>query len=76
MPESLEYFIICGLGSLGQHCIVSLAEFEVKIIAIEQQIPISWEIESLKDLLEDLIIGDCRQNNCLQRKDSGLNLRD
>ena len=67
MPESLEYFIICGLGSLGQHCIVSLAEFEVKIIAIEQQIPISWEIESLKDLLDDLIIGDCRQNNILHR---------
>ncbi len=67
MPESLEYFIICGLGSLGQHCIVSLAEFEVKIIAIEEQIPISWEIESLKDLLDDLIIGDCRQNNILHR---------
>lgn len=55
-PLDLEYFIICGLGSLGQHCVVSLAEFEVKIIAIEQRLPIDWEIESLKDLLEDLII--------------------
>ncbi len=67
MPESLEYFIICGLGSLGQHCIVSLAEFEVKIIAIEQQIAINWEIESLKSLLDDLIIGDCRHNDILYR---------
>ena len=56
-----EYFIICGLGSLGQHCVVSLTEFEVKIIAIERRRSIDWEIESLRDLLDDLIIGDCRQ---------------
>ena len=66
-PLDLEYFIICGLGSLGQHCVVSLAEFEVKIIAIEQRLPIDWEIESLKDLLEDVIIGDCRHNDILHR---------
>ncbi len=66
-PPDLEYFIICGLGSLGQHCVVSLTEFEVKIIAIEQQLPIDWEIESLRDLLDDLIIGDCRHNDILHR---------
>lgn len=63
----LEYFIICGLGSLGQHCVVSLNEFDVKIIAIEQQLPIAWEIKSWKDLLEDVIIGDCRHNDILHR---------
>jgi voltage-gated potassium channel Kch len=66
-PLDLEYFIICGLGSLGQLCILALAEFQVKIIAIEQQVKLDWEIESLRDLLDDLIIGDCRQNNILQR---------
>ncbi|MGB5633877.1 MAG: NAD-binding protein [Waterburya sp.] len=66
-PQDLDYFIICGLGSLGQHCVVSLNEFDVKIIAIEQQMPIAWEIESLKDLLEDVIIGDCRHNDILHR---------
>ena len=66
-PLESEYFIICGLGSLGQHCILALAEFQVKIIAIERQVEFDWEIESLSDLLEDLIIGDCRQNNILQR---------
>ncbi|MBE9043943.1 NAD-binding protein [Pleurocapsales cyanobacterium LEGE 10410] len=65
--SNLEYFIICGLGSLGQHCVVSLTEFEVKIIAIEQQLAIDWEIESLRDLLDDLIIGDCRHNDVLHR---------
>ncbi|GAB4542033.1 MAG: potassium channel protein [Pleurocapsa sp.] len=66
-PLDLEYFIICGLGSLGQHCILALAEFEVKIIAIERRLEIDWEIESLRDLLDDLIIGDCRHNDILQR---------
>ena len=63
----LDYFIICGLGSLGQHCVVALTEFEVKIIAIELHCPVSWEIESLRDLLEDLIIGDCRHNDILNQ---------
>ncbi len=66
-PLDLDYFIICGLGSLGQHCVVSLREFGVKIVAIEQQMPIDWEIESFQDLLEDLIIGDCRHNEILHR---------
>ncbi len=63
----LEYFVIFGLGSLGQHCIVSLTEFDVKIIAIERRLEIDWEIESLRDLLEDLIIGDCRHNDTLHQ---------
>ncbi len=66
-PSDLEYFIICGLGSLGQHCVVSLKEFGVKIVAIEQRVEIDWEIESLRDLLDDLIIGDCRHNDILHR---------
>ena len=63
----MEYFAICGLGSLGQHCVTALTEFGVRIVAIEQQLPVSWEIESLRDLLDDLIIGDCRHNNILHR---------
>ena len=66
-PLDLDYFIICGLGSLGQHCVVSLTEFGVKIVAIEQQMPLAWEIESFQDLLEDVIIGDCRHNDILHR---------
>ncbi len=66
-PLELDYFIICGLGSLGQHCVVALTEFGVKIVAIELQLPIAWEIESLKDLLADVIIGDCRHNDILHR---------
>lgn len=63
----LEYFVVCGLGSLGQHCVCSLTEFGVKIVAIEQHIPPSWDIESLPDLLTEIIIGDCRHNDILAR---------
>jgi Trk K+ transport system NAD-binding subunit len=65
MSNNLDYFLICGLGSLGQHCIVALTEFNVKIIAIEQISNPNWEILNITDLIEDLIIGDCRQNNIL-----------
>ena len=35
-PLLLDYFLVCGLGSLGQNCLVALKEFGVKVIAIEQ----------------------------------------
>ena len=66
-PIDLEYFVICGLGSLGQHCVTALTEFGVKIVAIEQQPPTNWDIESLNDLLDSLIIGDCRHNSILNQ---------
>jgi voltage-gated potassium channel Kch len=67
LPVELDWFLVCGLGSLGQHCVTALAEFGVKVIAIEQIIPLSWEIEHLPDLLDSLIIGDCRQNDILNQ---------
>jgi Trk K+ transport system NAD-binding subunit len=64
---NLDWFLICGLGNLGQHCVVALAEFGVKITAIEQKQIINWEITNIPDLLTNLIIGDCRQNNILEQ---------
>ena len=64
----LDQFLICGLGSLGQHCITALKKFGVQVIAIEQQVNLNnWEIPNVVELLDDLIIGDCRQNNILQQ---------
>ena len=86
----LDYFLVCGLRSLGQHCVNALAEFQVKlarshgvlkdtpsdketspgslvkVIGIEQVVPLSWEIDCLPDLLENLIVGDSRQNKILK----------
>ena len=63
----LERFLVCGLGSNGQHCVAALFEFGVSAIAIEQVPPKTWEIPNLPDLLSDLIVGDCRQNSVLEQ---------
>lgn len=63
----LNRFLVCGLGSLGQQCVVALKGFGVSIIAIEEVLPRSWEIVDLSNLLEDLIIGDCRQESVLEQ---------
>ncbi|GFE71294.1 TrkA family potassium uptake protein [Chroococcus sp. FPU101] len=65
--QSLDYFLVCGLGSLGQYCVVALKEFNIPVIAIECSRPNNWEIPNLVDLLDDLIIGDCRQQNILEQ---------
>jgi Trk K+ transport system NAD-binding subunit len=65
-PAPLELFLVFGLGRLGQHCVVALKEFGAKVIAIEQDIPKNWEIPGLRELLDDLIEGDCRQDRVLE----------
>ncbi len=58
-------FIVCGLGSLGQNCVSAIHEFGGSVSAIEQETPASWEIPELPKLLENLVIGDCRQADIL-----------
>ena len=67
MFQETTLFLVCGLGSLGQHCVIALKKFGVKVIAIEQTMPKSWEFPELPKLLEELIIGDCRQIEILER---------
>ena len=64
---TLNRFLICGLGSLGQQCVVALKEFGVSIVAIEEVQPWSWEIPDIPNLLDELIIGDCRQESVLKQ---------
>lgn len=68
-----ERFIICGLGSLGQYCIDSLRKFagkslSIHLCAIERQRDPGWEVQGITDLLsEPVLIGDCRQPDCLEQ---------
>ncbi|MGG6267246.1 NAD-binding protein [Leptolyngbya sp. AN03gr2] len=66
-PRSSEFILVCGLGSLGQQCVRYLKEFGVSVIAIEETIDKTWEIAELPTLLDDMIIGDCRQQDVLQK---------
>ncbi len=69
----IEQFVVCGLGSLGQHCVISLKDFalqqfEVNITAIDRQHPENWEFEDLPNLLANhLVLGDCRRDSILER---------
>jgi Trk K+ transport system NAD-binding subunit len=65
MFGSADWFLICGLGSLGQHCVVALKEFEVGLMAIDLVQPQSWDIANIPDLVDNLIWGDCRHKSVL-----------
>jgi Trk K+ transport system NAD-binding subunit len=62
-----DRFLVCGLGGLGQHCAYSLKEFGVTVVGIELIQPPGWEFSDFPDLLEAIIIGDCRQKSVLER---------
>lgn len=69
LPNNIQpdQFLVCGLGSLGQHCVVALKEFGIKVTVINLTIPTTWEIPDVPDLLEQLIIGDCREQKILEQ---------
>ncbi len=60
-----DQFLVCGLGSLGQHCVALLKTFGVMVHAIEAHTPIDWELSDCPQLLSQLHIGDCRHNSVL-----------
>lgn len=62
----LDRFLVCGLGSLGQHCVLALKDFGVNVVAIDRVQPEIWEVPNLVASLDELIIGDCRQNSTLE----------
>ncbi|MFB2837497.1 potassium channel family protein [Floridanema evergladense] len=66
LSTTSSVFLVCGLGSLGQHCVVALKNFGVNVIAIDEEEKKNWEISNLPSLLSKLIIGDCRQPEVLQ----------
>jgi Trk K+ transport system NAD-binding subunit len=62
-----QRFLICGLGSVGQHCVAVLKQYGVTVSAIEEIQPRDWEIPDLPNLLAELLIGDCRQSSVLNQ---------
>lgn len=62
-----DRFLICGLGRLGQECVIALRNFGVIVIGIEKMPPAEWELATVPELLNSLIIGDCRQLYILEQ---------
>lgn len=63
----LDTFLVCGLGGLGQNCVIALKKFGVKVVAIEKNKSDHWEVDGLIDLIDLLIIGDCSDKTILQQ---------
>ena len=59
--------LVCGLGSLGQYSVAALKAFGVSVSAIDLTEPSFWEIPELPQILEQLIIADCRLASVLER---------
>jgi Trk K+ transport system NAD-binding subunit len=62
-----DHFVVCGLGSLGQHCVATLKEFGVVVSGIDLIEPTDWEITNLPALLSPFVRGDCRQPQTLEQ---------
>ncbi|WP_427162030.1 NAD-binding protein [Aliinostoc sp. HNIBRCY26] len=62
-----DTFLVCGLGNLGQYCVLALKEFGVKVNAIEAVNRQNWEIPGLPDAIDNLVIGDCCQTKILEQ---------
>ncbi len=69
MPNSStsNHFIVCGLGRLGQHCVVGLQEFGMVVSGIDWAESPDWEITQLPTLLHRLVRGDFRQLHILEQ---------
>lgn len=62
-----DQVIICGLGSLGQHCAVQLKEFGVRVNAIEINLAKDWQIPAVLHLFDQVWEADCRQTEWLEK---------
>jgi Trk K+ transport system NAD-binding subunit len=70
VDSNVEYFLVCGLGNLGQHCVQILEKFGVHIIAIDckENKDIVWEVQGISDSFkENVIVGDCRKLDILEK---------
>ncbi|WP_084111689.1 NAD-binding protein [Gloeomargarita lithophora] len=59
--------IICGLGSLGQYCVVNLKNFGIRVTGIDLYRPKHWEVSQLDTLLDQLLEDDARKTEVLER---------
>lgn len=63
-----SHFIVCGLGSLGQHCVKLLKNFDVDAIAIDKQAEINWEVDGIPHSIKiNYLVGDIQDYKILQQ---------
>ena len=71
--QRLDRFIVCGLGGLGQHCVLDLKKFayrnyQVQVVGVDRIKPELTEVNDLERLLDgNLVLGDCRRTDVLEQ---------
>jgi voltage-gated potassium channel Kch len=66
LDQATDQFLVCGLGSIGQHCAAILKDFGVIVHAIERTELTEWEIPGLLSGLDGFYLGDCRHIEVLE----------
>lgn len=62
------HFIVCGLGSLGQHCVKLLKNFNIDLIAIDKQEEINWEVDGIPySIKTNYLVGDIQDRKILEQ---------
>lgn len=71
--QRVDRFIVCGLGSLGQHCVADLKKFayrnyQVEVVGVDRVKPEMTVVNDLEQFLHgNLILGDCRRTEVLEQ---------
>lgn len=71
--QRVDRFIVCGLGSLGQHCVADLKKFayrnyQVEVVGVDRVKPEMTVVNDLEQFLHgNLILGDCRRREVLEQ---------
>lgn len=69
--QLIDRFIVCGMGSLGQYCTLNLKRFAIKSfevhVTVIDDVQPEWEVAELPDLLDRVILGDCRDARVLMQ---------
>ena len=72
-PPDTDRFIVCGLGNLGQRCVINLKSFAsqncpITVTAIDKVLPNSFATSNFSNLLaQEPITGDSRQEEILEK---------
>ncbi len=71
VQQTTDQILVCGLGSLGRHCVRELAAFGVWVSAIDIHPIQERNAASIASLLDQFFQGDCRDEELLYKVEIG-----
>lgn len=65
----VDQILVCGLGSLGQHCVQELTAFGAQVSAIDIQPVQEGDVAEIGSIMDQFFLGDCRDEGLLKTID-------